>query len=211
MALRSSKLQSPPNTSRKRPNAPPAKPPVPFLHLILHIRFRNDLSGPSIPPNFIAPIDKGFKEALATGLLSGSPAEYIRVVLTDGNYHEVDSSEHSFKLAAFGAVQQAYHEAAPKVLEPIMDVEVIAPAEFNAQVLGTISGRRGTVENSVNQGESVVLTAIVPLKDMFGYSGQLRGATQGYTFFFEFISSRCHVIASGVGSVKFEIFARRLN
>ena len=108
------------------------------------IIFRNDLSGPAIPPNYIKPIEKGFKEALVTGLMSGSPAQYVRVVLTDGNYHEVDSSEYAFKLACFGAIKQAYPDAGPLVLEPIMDVEICAPAEFQAALLSTITNRKGS-------------------------------------------------------------------
>lgn len=122
---------------------------------------------------------QGFYEALEKGTLAGAPITGIRFVLTDGLAHIVDSSELAFRLAVIGAIREVYFKAQPVILEPIMTVEVIAPTEFQSNVIGGINTRRGTILNSEVREDEFTVTAEVPLSDMFGYSNALRGATQG--------------------------------
>ncbi|PHJ17057.1 elongation factor ef-g [Cystoisospora suis] len=143
------------------------------------VEFRNELVGNDIPPNYIPSIEKGFREAAKKGMLSGHPIINTRFVLQGGKSHDVDSSDIAFRLAAAGALREFYEEAAPIVLEPVMAVQVTVPAEFLAAGLGTISRRKGTITNTVRQGDTVLLEAEVPLKNMFGYITDLRSCTQG--------------------------------
>ncbi|PFH37994.1 putative elongation factor EF-G [Besnoitia besnoiti] len=143
------------------------------------IEFRSELVGNDIPPNFIPSIEKGFRETAKKGFLSGHPIINMRVVLKGGKAHDVDSSDIAFRLAAAGALREFYEAACPIVLEPIMSVQVSVPAEFLAAGLGTISRRKGTVTNTTRQGDTVLLEAEVPLKNMFGYITDLRSCTQG--------------------------------
>jgi elongation factor G len=141
--------------------------------------FENGIIGNAIAPAYILACDKGFKEAAQTGQLIGHPVEGVRVVLTDGASHAVDSSEMAFKLAALAAFRQVYERAAPKILEPIMSVEITVPTEFQGTVIGNINRRKGTIKDSTSEGDDVIVTADVPLKNMFGYSTELRSMTQG--------------------------------
>ncbi|CAN6451516.1 unnamed protein product [Victoria cruziana] len=141
--------------------------------------FENMIIGQVIPSNFIPAIEKGFKEASNSGSLIGHPVEYIRVVLTDGASHAVDSSELAFKLAAIYAFRQCYAAAKPVILEPTMLVELKVPTEFQGPVTGDINKRKGVIVGNDQDGDDSVVTAHVPLNNMFGYSTALRSMTQG--------------------------------
>jgi len=118
-------------------------------------------------------------DALEKGTLSGHGVAGCRFVLQDGASHAVDSSELAFRLAAIGAFREAYHKAKPVILEPIMTVEVVAPVEFQGAVIGGLNQRRGSIVDTDVRDEEFTVTAEVSLSDMFGYSSQLRGMTQG--------------------------------
>ncbi|KAK2465007.1 hypothetical protein APHAL10511_003083 [Amanita phalloides] len=143
------------------------------------VAFENVVMGGSIPSNFIPAVEKGFYEALEKGTLSGNPISGCRLVLKEGAFHAVDSSELAFRLATLGAFREAYKMARPVILEPIMNVEVVAPAEFQSAVIGSLNTRRGTIIDSEVRDDEFTVTAEVALNDMFGYSNQLRGSTQG--------------------------------
>ncbi|MFO0597246.1 MAG: elongation factor G [Myxococcaceae bacterium] len=141
--------------------------------------FVNDTVGGTIPKEYIPGIEKGFNEALKKGSLIGFPVVGVRCVVNDGQYHDVDSSEQAFKMAAIMAFREGYERAKPVVMEPVMKVEVLAPAEFQGSVVGQVNQRRGMiVETSTAEGQ-VTVVAEVPLNTMFGYSTDLRSATQG--------------------------------
>ena len=145
------------------------------------VRFVNSLSGNNIPPNYVGSIQKGFLDAAKEGLLTGHPCINMQIVLTDGMSHEVDSNDLAFRLAAKGALHQAYVNAGPVVLEPIMKVQVVGPRASKAGMLGTITGRRGSIISNAAEGlDNQVIEASVPLRAMFGYTNDLRGATQGH-------------------------------
>jgi elongation factor G len=144
-----------------------------------NVIFENGIIGNAISPGYILACDKGFKEASQTGGLIGHPVENMRVVLTDGASHAVDSSEMAFKLAALSAFRQVYEKAKPKILEPVMRVEITVPSEFQGTVIGNVNRRKGTILDSNAEGDDVVVQCIVPLKNMFGYSTELRSMTQG--------------------------------
>ncbi|EIN04528.1 elongation factor G mitochondrial [Punctularia strigosozonata HHB-11173 SS5] len=143
------------------------------------VEFENVVMSGNIPHNYIPGCEKGFFEALEKGSLTGNPITGCRLVLRDGAAHVVDSSELAFRLATIGAFREAYKQARPIVLEPIMTVEVVAPAEFQSAVIGSLNTRRGTILDSEVREDEFVAVAEVALNDMFGYSGQLRGVTQG--------------------------------
>ena len=152
--------------------------PLPVEHPT-KFEFENGIVGNAIPPNYIPAIEKGFKEAVNSGALIGYPVEGVKVVITDGAAHAVDSSELAFKLASMYAFRTAYENASPTVLEPVMAVEVSVPSEFQGAVIGDINRRKGVVMNSEAEGDDVVINAQVPLNEMFGYSTSLRSMTQG--------------------------------
>jgi len=135
--------------------------------------------GQAVPSQFIAAIEKGFTEAANSGALIGHPVENLRVVLTDGASHAVDSSELAFKLAALYAFRQCYATARPVILEPVMLVELKAPVEFQGSIIGDINRRKGIIIGSDQDGDDAVVLAHVPLNNMFGYSTGLRSMTQG--------------------------------
>ncbi|CAI9103612.1 OLC1v1002129C1 [Oldenlandia corymbosa var. corymbosa] len=141
--------------------------------------FENMIIGQVIPSGFIPAIEKGFKEAANSGSLIGHPVENIRIVLTDGSSHAVDSSELAFKLAAIYAFRQCYAAAKPVILEPIMLVELKAPSEFQGAITGDINKRKGMIVGNDQENDDSVITAHVPLNNMFGYSTSLRSMTQG--------------------------------
>jgi len=141
--------------------------------------FANEVKGGRIPREFIPSCEKGFKAALRKGPLIGFPVIGIRVVLNDGQYHPVDSSDIAFQTAAQGAFRQVYMKAKPQILEPIMKVSVEGPSEFAGNVFATISQRRGVIVSSVEDGTFSRVDAEVPLAEMFGYSTVLRSLTQG--------------------------------
>lgn len=141
--------------------------------------FNNKVTGGRIPKEYIPAVDKGFQEQMEKGTLIGAQVVGVSIDLVDGAYHDVDSSEMAFKICAMAAFRQAYEKAKPTALEPMMKVEVSAPEEFQGNVMGQINQRRGIIQGSgTNQGFSVV-EAEVPLAEMFGYSTELRSATQG--------------------------------
>jgi len=141
--------------------------------------FVNEVRGGRIPREFIPSCEKGFRAALKKGQLIGFPVIGVRVVLSDGNYHPVDSSDIAFQTAAQGAFRQAYPKARPQILEPVMKVSVEGPTEFAGNVFATISQRRGVIVSSVEDGTYSRVDAEVPLGEMFGYSTVLRSLTQG--------------------------------
>jgi elongation factor G len=148
--------------------------------------FVDDVTGGSIPREFISSCDKGFKEGIRKGTLIGFPIVGTRCVINDGASHAVDSSEMAFKTAALMGFREAYASAKPTILEPIMKVEIDAPTEFQGTVVGQVNQRRGVILETVG-GDSVSITCEVPLNAMFGYSTDLRSATQGKgTFTMEF-------------------------
>jgi elongation factor G len=150
--------------------------------------FVNDITGGVIPREYIKPIDEGIKEALERGILAGYPMVDVKVRLWDGSFHDVDSSEMAFKIAGSMAFQEAAKKAHPVLLEPIMKVEVVTPDDYTGAVTGDLSARRGHLEGQVSRGGSQIITAMVPLSNMFGYSTDLRSRTQGratYSMHFE--------------------------
>ncbi len=141
--------------------------------------FNNKITGGRIPREYIPACDKGFQEQMAKGNLIGYPIVGVSVDLIDGAYHDVDSSEMAFRICSMAAFREAYNKAQPTALEPMMKVEVSAPEEFQGNVMGQINQRRGIIQGSqANEGFSTV-EAEVPLSEMFGYSTELRSATQG--------------------------------
>ncbi len=141
--------------------------------------FVNDIVGGVIPREYIPAIDKGIQEAMANGVIAGYPVNDLKVIITDGSYHEVDSSEMSFKIAASMAFKDAFKKANPQILEPIMDVEVVTPEDFMGDIIGNLSSRRGRIENLEKRGKATHIRCYVPLADMFGYSTDLRSMSQG--------------------------------
>jgi elongation factor G len=150
--------------------------------------FENDITGGTIPKEYIKPVEEGIREALERGILAGYPMVDVKVRLYDGSYHEVDSSEMAFKVAGSIAFQDAAKKAQPVLLEPIMKVEVVTPDDYTGAVTGDLSSRRGHMEGQISRGGTQIITAMVPLSTMFGYSTDLRSRTQGratYTMHFE--------------------------
>lgn len=141
--------------------------------------FVNDIVGGSIPREFISPIEEGVIEAKNTGVLAGYPVVDFKVTLYDGSYHDVDSSEMAFKVAASLAFKEGMAKANPCLLEPIMRVEVETPAEYFGDVMGDLNSRRGKICGMEMQGETQFVIAEVPLSEMFGYSTELRSMTKG--------------------------------
>jgi elongation factor G len=141
--------------------------------------FVDRIVGGVIPKEFIKAVDQGIREALATGPYAGYPMIDVRAIVYDGSYHEVDSSEMAFKIAASMAVKDAVAKADPVILEPIMRVEVTLPEEFLGDVIGDLNSRRGHVEGMDTRGSTRVIRAFVPLAEMFGYATDLRSMTQG--------------------------------
>ncbi len=144
-----------------------------------HFEFVDDIVGGVIPREFIPACEKGFNEAIKSGSLIGFPIVDVRVTINDGASHAVDSSEIAFKTAALMGFREAYDKAKPTILEPIMKVEVQAPSEFQGSVMGQINQRRGIIVGSENTEGYLIAQAEVPLNTMFGYSTDLRSATQG--------------------------------
>jgi elongation factor G len=141
--------------------------------------FNDNVTGGRIPKEYIPACDKGFQEQMAKGTLIGAPVVGVSIDLNDGAYHDVDSSEMAFKICAMAAFRQAYEKAKPTALEPLMKVEVSAPEEFQGNVMGQINQRRGIIQGSEAKEGFTVVEAEVPLSEMFGYSTELRSATQG--------------------------------
>ena len=150
--------------------------------------FVSAIKGGSVPSEFIGAVEKGCEEAMDNGVKAGYPMVDIRVTLTDGKYHDTDSSEIAFKVAGSIAFKEAARRAKPVLLEPIFKVEVVTPEEFMGDVIGDLNRRRGRVEGMEPRGNAQVVDAFAPLSEMFGYATDLRSATQGratYTMQFE--------------------------
>jgi len=149
--------------------------------------FENKIVGGVIPKDFIPAVQKGVEEAMEAGVQAGFPVVDVKVTLFDGSYHEVDSSEMAFKIAASIGFKEAMKKASPVILEPIMKVEVVVPEEYMGDVMGDLNSRRGRVEGMEARGNTQVIKSYVPLKEMFGYATNLRSLSQGratYTMIF---------------------------
>jgi elongation factor G len=141
--------------------------------------FENKLKGPAIPREYVPAVEKGVKEAAETGVLAGYPMVDVRVALTDGSYHEVDSSEMAFKIAGSMGFKEACRKAKPVLLEPVMDVEVVCPEEYMGSVVGDLNSRRGRIVSMEARAGAQLIRASVPLGQMFGYATDVRSMTQG--------------------------------
>jgi elongation factor G len=141
--------------------------------------FVDKIVGGAIPREFMRAVQMGIKEALETGIYAGYPMVDVKATVHDGSYHEVDSSEMAFKIAASMAIKDAVAKASPVVLEPMMRVEVTMPEQFMGDVIGDLNARRGQLEGTENRGTTTVVRAAVPLAEMFGYATDLRSMTQG--------------------------------
>jgi len=149
--------------------------------------FVNEIKGGIIPQEYIPAVEKGIKEAMDKGVMAGYELVDLSATLYDGSFHEVDSSEFAFKLAGSIALQEAVRRAKPVILEPIMKLEVIAPAEFFGSVIGDLAARRGKIEETEDRGDMKIIRSKAPLAEMFGYATTLRSLTQGRgTFTMEF-------------------------
>lgn len=141
--------------------------------------FVNDIKGGVVPKEYIPAVEKGCQEALQNGVLAGYPVEDIKITLFDGSYHEVDSSEMAFKLAASMCFKEGARKASPAILEPMMKVEVETPEEYMGDVIGDLNKRRGQINSMDERSGNKIITAFCPLAEMFGYSTDLRSQTQG--------------------------------
>ena len=145
--------------------------------------FENKVVGGSIPREYISSVESGVREALDSGILAGYPIIDLKVELIDGSYHDVDSSEMAFKIAGSIALKEGIRKAKPVLLEPIMDVEVVTPADYMGDIIGDLSARRGKVGGMTERAGARVIGASVPLGEMFGYSTTLRSLSQGRAVF----------------------------
>jgi elongation factor G len=145
--------------------------------------FADKIVGGKIPREYIKPVDEGIQEAMSSGVLAGYPVVDVKVELVDGSYHDVDSSERAFKIAGSMAFKEAMKRAKPKLLEPVMAVEVVTPEEFLGDVMGNLNSRRGRIEEMNPMGNATTIRAMVPLSEMFGYATDVRSMTQGRATF----------------------------
>ena len=142
-------------------------------------QFVNEIKGGAIPKEYIPAVERGILESMENGVIAGYPVVDVKVTLIDGQHHEVDSSEMAFKICGSMAFKDAAAKASPKLLEPIMDVEVVVPEEYMGDVIGDLSSRRGRIGGMFQRSDARVVAASVPLSEMFGYSTRLRSITQG--------------------------------
>ncbi len=143
------------------------------------VEFESKIVGGAVPREFFKPIEQGARDALAGGIVAGYPVIDLKITLIDGSYHEVDSSEMSFKIAGSMAVKDGVAKADPAILEPVMKVDVTTPEDFMGDVIGNLNAKRGHIEGIDEHGTSRVVRALVPLAEMFGYATELRSMTQG--------------------------------
>jgi elongation factor G len=163
--------------------------------------FVDEIKGGVIPKEFIPAIEKGIKEAQSKGILAGYPVVDIKTTLYDGSYHEVDSSEVAFKVAASMAFKAAANKAQPIILEPIMKIEVVTPEEFMGDVIGDLNSKRATIAEMSDRGPMKVIDGMVPLAEMFGYATNLRSMTQGratYSMGFDHYAEVPKNVAQGI-------------
>ncbi len=153
--------------------------------------FENAVVGGEVPREFIGPAQKGIEESLTSGPLIGFPIVDLKVTMTGGSYHDVDSSEMAFKIAGSMAIKEAVQKGSPSILEPIMRVEVVTPEEYMGSIIGDLNGRRGQIQGMEDRGNAKIVKAHVPLSAMFGYATDMRSMTQGrasYSMFFDHYS-----------------------
>jgi elongation factor G len=143
------------------------------------VEFESKIVGGSVPREFFKPIEQGVREALLGGVVAGFPVIDLKATLIDGSFHEVDSSEMAFKIAGSMAAKDGVSKADPAILEPVMKVEVVAPEDFMGDVIGNLNSKRGHMDGVDERGSSRVISAHVPLAEMFGYATELRSMTQG--------------------------------
>ena len=163
--------------------------------------FIDAIKGGTVPREYIPAVDKGLQETLPNGVLAGFPVVDVKVTLFDGSYHDVDSNENAFKMAASIAFKDGMRKASPVLLEPMMAVEVETPENFVGNVIGDLSSRRGMIQGQEEVAGSMVIRAEVPLAEMFGYSTTLRSATQGratYTMEFKHYAEAPKTVAEAV-------------
>ena len=163
--------------------------------------FVNKIVGGVIPKEYIPAVDKGVHEQMQNGCLAGYPLLAMKVTLYDGSFHDVDSSEMAFKIAGSLALRKGALEADPALLEPVMAVEVVTPEQYMGDVMGDLNRRRGLVQGMEDSAMGKVITAEVPLSEMFGYATDLRSATQGratYTMEFDKYAEVPSNIAEGI-------------
>jgi elongation factor G len=168
--------------------------------------FEDKITGGAIPREYIGPVENGIREAMENGVLAGYPIIDLKVELVDGSYHDVDSNEMAFKIAGSMALKEGVRRSKPVLLEPMMDVEVVTPAEYMGDIMGDLSARRGRVGGMTERAGARVIGATVPLGEMFGYSTNLRSMSQGravYTMQFahydEVPKSKAEEIVSAFG------------
>ncbi len=166
--------------------------------------FISQVTGGSIPKEYIGPVDNGIKEALTSGVLAGFSMVDIKVTLTDGKTHEVDSSEMAFKIAGTMWFKEAAARARPALMEPIMAVDVVTPDDYLGDVMGDLNSRRGQVQGTEQRGKNQVVSALVPLAEMFGYATDLRSRTQGRATY----TMQFHAYQQTPASVQEEIVSR---
>jgi elongation factor G len=145
--------------------------------------FENAIVGGVVPREYISAVETGVVEAMQQGIVVGHPVVDIKAILYDGSYHEVDSSEIAFKIAASMAFKEAAKKAQPVILEPVMSVEVVVPPEYMGDVIGDLNSRRGKIRGMEDRAGAKVVVAHVPLAEMFGYATDLRSRTQGRATF----------------------------
>ena len=163
--------------------------------------FENKIVGGKIPREYIPGVEQGAKGAMESGVVAGYPVIDVKVTLVDGSYHEVDSSDMAFRIAASMGMKEALRRAKPVLLEPVMAIEVVMPGDFLGEILGDLSSRRAHIRNMEGIGDTQVVTAHVPLSEMFGYATQIRSLTQGranYTMVFDNYAEVPEHIASEV-------------
>ncbi len=167
--------------------------------------FVDEIKGGRVPREFIPAVDEGIEGALDNGVLAGYPLVDVRAKLVDGSYHDVDSSEMAFKIAGSMALQEAARKAGVKLLEPVMEVEVVTPEDYMGDVIGDLNSRRGQIESMNQRGNARVVKALVPLSEMFGYVGDLRSKTQGRATY----SMQFHSYQDVPGNIAEEIVSAR--
>jgi elongation factor G len=145
--------------------------------------FESKIIGGNVPKEFIPGVEKGIESVLGSGVLAGFPVVDLKVSLIDGGYHEVDSSALAFEIASRSAMREGLREGGPVLLEPIMKVEVVTPEDYTGSVIGDLNSRRGQIQGQDMRGNANVITAMVPLNNMFGYVSNLRSMSQGRATF----------------------------
>ena len=163
--------------------------------------FESIVVGGNVPREYVPGVVKGLRGGMESGVVAGYPMIEVRATLVDGAHHEVDSSVMAFEIAARAAMREAVGRAGPRLLEPVMRVEVVTPEGFMGDVIGDLNGRRGHIQGMEPRGPAMAITAMVPLATMFGYVNSLRSITQGraqYSMFFDHYEPVPHVVAEEV-------------